>query len=379
MEKLKFDEFEEKGSSYSFYEEWLKNKSRFQKQLSKNTKKMSLIEKQKLSRNKYILLVKYFCFLFQKMPCTSLPFGLVRKEKTIKLDLPKKHRASQYIRRLPYIRNEDPNFKNSIIDIVNSRSDLRKILQATSDYGKKNIQEILTQLLLMEKFNQAVVRRALDQKNRGLFESPIPLSVTFTDAKKFDIQNPIIGNLLSQVNANKISHEKVKQLLDQAKNEKLQARIDTLRKRTDRSDDDDDDDDNNNINFNDSNDDDNVGGEELCWRYNNLRRTIIPSNDNNEEELFCRYNNPKAPLNPDEVILHRYSDIKTPLFRDILPSPPLPLKKPDIEKDYDDTFLPPQTPTVEALKTYFDCPLTNLLDKANNIIENGTKEQKTRS
>ena len=33
-----------------------------------------------------------------------------------------------------YIRNEDPNFKNSIIDIVNSRSDLRKFLLATSDY-----------------------------------------------------------------------------------------------------------------------------------------------------------------------------------------------------------------------------------------------------
>ena len=45
------------------------------------------------------------------------------------------------------------------------------------------------------KFIQAVVRRALDQKNKRVFESPIPLSVTFKDAKKFDIQNPIIGNL----------------------------------------------------------------------------------------------------------------------------------------------------------------------------------------
>ena len=34
-----------------------------------------------------------------------------------------------------YIRIEDPNFKNSIIDTVNSRSDLRKFLLATSDYG----------------------------------------------------------------------------------------------------------------------------------------------------------------------------------------------------------------------------------------------------
>ena len=39
----------------------------------------------------------------------------------------------------------------------------------------------------------------------------------------------------------------------------------------------------------------------------------------------------------------------------------LPLKRPDIEKDYDDTFLPLQTPTVEALITDFDRSITNLI------------------
>ena len=71
--------------------------------------------------------------------------------------------------------------------------------------------------------------------------------------KKFDIQNPIIGNLLSQVNANKISDAKVKQLLGQAKDEELQARLDRLRKRIDKSDDEDNNNNNNNINFDDSN------------------------------------------------------------------------------------------------------------------------------
>ena len=64
------------------------------------------------------------------------------------------------------------------------------------------------------------------------------------------------------------------------------------------------------------------------------------------------------------------------MFRDILPSPPLPLKRPDIQKYYDDTFLPPQTPTVEALKTDFDRPKTNLIDKANNIIKMVPKNEK---
>ena len=245
---------------------------------------------------------------------------------------------------------------------------------ATSDYGK-NIQENINAVVADGNFNQPVVHRALDQKNKGVFESPIQLSITLKVAEKFDIQNPIIGNLLSQVNANKISDAKVKQLLGQAKDEELQARLDRLRKRIDKSDDDDNNN-NNNINFDDRDDDNNVDGEELRRRYSNLRRPIIPSNDNNEEELFCRYNNLKAVLNNDEELLRRYNDLRTPLFRDIPPSPPLPLKRPDIEKDYDDTFLPPQTPTVEALKTDFDRPIKNLTDKVNNIIEMVPKNKK---
>ena len=76
----------------------------------------------------------------------------------------------------------------------------------------------------MGKFNQAVVCRAPDQKNKGVFESPTPLSVTFKDANKFIIQSPVIVNLLSQVNANKITDAKVKQLLGTAKDEELRAR-----------------------------------------------------------------------------------------------------------------------------------------------------------
>ena len=117
------------------------------------------------------------------MSYLSLPFGLIRKEEKIKLDLPKNYGASQYMKRLPYISREDPSFQNSIIDIVNNKSDLRKCLLATSEYGR-NIQENINSVAAGEKFNQAVVRRVLDQKNKGVFESPTPLSVTFKDAKK---------------------------------------------------------------------------------------------------------------------------------------------------------------------------------------------------
>ena len=58
-------------------------------------------------------------------------------------------------------------FQHSIADIVNNKSDLRKLL-----------------------LNQAFVPRVLDQKNKGVFESPMPLSIRFKDTKVFDIKKP---------------------------------------------------------------------------------------------------------------------------------------------------------------------------------------------
>ena len=70
-------------------------------------------------------------FFENNMSYVSLPFGLIQKDKQIKLDLPKNYAAS----RLPYIENEDTNFQNKIIDLVNNRTDLPKYLLATSRYG----------------------------------------------------------------------------------------------------------------------------------------------------------------------------------------------------------------------------------------------------
>ena len=56
-----------------------------------------------------------------------------------------------------------------------------------------------------EKFNNTIVRHALDLKNDGRFQNPNPLNLTFRDVKKFDLQNPIIGKLATQVKTNKLS------------------------------------------------------------------------------------------------------------------------------------------------------------------------------
>ena len=103
------------------------------------------------------------------MSYVSLPFGLILKDKQIKLDLPKNYAASQYKKRLLYIEIEDTNFQNKIIDLVNNRTDLQKYLLATSGYGDF-IQEKINTIVDDGKYNHAMVRRALDEKIKGLLQ-----------------------------------------------------------------------------------------------------------------------------------------------------------------------------------------------------------------
>ena len=62
--------------------------------------------------------------------------------------------------------------------------------------------------------------------------------------QKNDIQNPILKNLLTQVNANQVRDKRVKELLGNIKDDEIQKRLDELRRDTNNNNDDDD-----NINF----------------------------------------------------------------------------------------------------------------------------------
>ena len=162
------------------------------------------------------------------MSYVSLPFGLIQKDKQIKLDLPKNYAACQYIKRLPYIEHEDTNFQNKIIDLFNNCTDLQKYLLATSGYGDF-VQEKINTIVDDGRYNHATVCKALDEKSKGLLQYGTPLSITFKDAKKIDIQNPIIGSLLSQVEANKLEDNILKQKLEDLKNREIASRLIGLR------------------------------------------------------------------------------------------------------------------------------------------------------
>ena len=99
------------------------------------------------------------------MSYIQLPYGFVKKSKQIHFNLPKNYEESQYIKRLPYITNKGPDFNNKVLDLLRNQEGLKKWLLATSDYGNE-LQEDLNAIAgYDEKFNNAIVRHALDLKN----------------------------------------------------------------------------------------------------------------------------------------------------------------------------------------------------------------------
>ena len=176
------------------------------------------------------------------MSYIQLPYGFRENSKQIQFNLPKNYETSQYVKRLPYITNKGPDFDNKVIDLINKREDLKKWLLATSEYGNEIQGDLNAIVGYDEKFNNAIVRHALDLKDSAIFRNPNPLNVTFRDVKKFDMTNPIIGKLAAQIKANKMSNEDLtKNIIMQGEVEKIQnrsAEIKMWRTRSTRLDDD---------------------------------------------------------------------------------------------------------------------------------------------
>ena len=59
------------------------------------------------------------------------------------------------------------------------------------------------------KLNDAIIRHALDTKDKHILADPNPLQVTFKDIKKFDAQNPIIGKLSTQIESSKLTDKRI--------------------------------------------------------------------------------------------------------------------------------------------------------------------------
>ena len=187
----------------------------------------------------------------------QIPYGFHKVSEPIHFSMPKNYEENQYLNRIGYLYNkDDPAVKNSVLDAVKNRVDLQKWILATSDFGQEIQQDINEITGGDEKFNNAVIRRALDLKSDGVFRNPQPISVLFNDVQKFHQQNPIIGKLVTQIKASKLTEEEItKRQFLQGEIAKIEDRLYNLKKR-DRHDDDDDDDDDNDDDDDDDDDDD---------------------------------------------------------------------------------------------------------------------------
>ena len=86
---------------------------------------------------------------------------------------------------------------------------MKKWLLAISDYGRELQGDLNAVVGYDEKFNNAIVRHALDRKNASVMQIPNPLNVTFRDVKTFDMQNPIPGKIATQIKESKLTEDQL--------------------------------------------------------------------------------------------------------------------------------------------------------------------------
>ena len=148
---------------------------------------------------------------------------------------------------LNHVKNSTLNkiIKNGIADDV----ELQKYLLATG-LLQDSIKQSLDMVVIDRFFNNAAVRRELNQKYPTLMKKANPVKVIFKDKPHFDVQNPIIGLLAAQVSNNeKTIFEQMKKApstKDVIISEKLKKLKKINNKHNNDDDDKDDDDDGNN-------------------------------------------------------------------------------------------------------------------------------------
>ena len=92
---------------------------------------------------------------------------------------------------------------------------MQKYLLATG-LMQDTMQENLNMVVTDGNFNNASVRRELDTKYPSVTKKSNPIDAAFKDKAKFDVQNPVVGSLIAQVQKNKAKEKAYLKLLGQA-------------------------------------------------------------------------------------------------------------------------------------------------------------------
>ena len=185
----------------------------------------------------------------------QLPYGVIENQPTFKFKNQKNYETNNYLKTLPYIDNvQKPEVQNDAINLIKNKASFRNYLLATSDVGT-SLQDAINHVVTDGEFNDVGLRRVLDSHNSDIFKVSNPLSLVFKNAHTFNLKNPVLGNLVSQIYAGGLSDENIKNLLLKGDIRNIQTRLDNLRRPSGN---------NNNNNYNNNNDnnddDDNDGG-----------------------------------------------------------------------------------------------------------------------
>ena len=191
----------------------------------------------------------------------QLPYGFLENEdeKKINLDLPRNFKKELLFENLPFVAQlNNPAIENVVSGKDSDDLSIQKFLLATG-LLEDSIQNNLDMIVTDGEFNNAGVRRVLDQKYPTIMGKPTATSFMFKEKAKFDIQNPIIGALYNEVLTDKQREKKQLETIGKAPSTldlQIRKRLENLRKfdeGIDDSDDDDDDNDDKNNNNNKSN------------------------------------------------------------------------------------------------------------------------------
>ena len=145
------------------------------------------------------------------MSYIQLPDKIVDKVDQVQLNLPKDQKVKDLFAHLPYIANlKDPILQNRVEDLLKNREDLQNYLLATEFLGT-TLEDSLQLAVSHGKLNEGTKVRHLselnDPKYKYFRQNNNPLDVVYGEKTKFDVQNPIIGDLLKEINKGKLSDE----------------------------------------------------------------------------------------------------------------------------------------------------------------------------
>ena len=145
------------------------------------------------------------------MSYIQLPDKIVNNVEKIQLNLPKDQKAKDLFAHLPYIANlQDPILQNRVEDLLKNKEDLQNYLLATEFLGR-TLEDSLELAVSHGKLNEGTKVRHLselnDPKYKYFRQNNNPLDVVYREKAKFDVKNPIIGELLKEINKGKLSKE----------------------------------------------------------------------------------------------------------------------------------------------------------------------------